>query len=130
MPSQTNNQNPTREKTNKSNHMEDFLIVTTIIAAIISIIVLIKFFQIAKDLNYIKQKIDRETYSKNEVSFLIANGYKDEAKRMLLRKVWEVKDKYPYNKIKSSFSKYFAQIGEPFPDEAIFKNKEKVSNPV
>jgi len=127
--------------------MEDFLIVITIIAAIISIIILIKFFQIAKDLKSVNAKlnhirhiasdvndirlgVDRGAYSKNELLFLIANGYKDEAKRMLLRKVWEDKREYTFEKMEQMYGEYFAQIGEPFPDEAIFKKKEKVSNPV
>lgn len=130
--------------------MEDSYIGILIISAVLAIIILIKFFQIANnlrslnekfknvtqianDVRFIKQRTDgelnylTEDRSKGELEFLIVNGYKDEAKRMLLRKVWNLKSESSYEKLKQEYNHYFIKIGLAFPSEADFG---KISNPV
>lgn len=129
--------------------MEDSYIVIFVISAIVSIIVLIKFFQMANDLrslnekvrnitqiandvHFIKQRSDgelnylNEDRSKGELQFLIVNGYKDEAKRMLLRKIWNQKGDYSYTDLKNEYNHYFIKIGVSFPSE---EDLGKISNP-
>lgn len=132
--------------------MEDSYIVILVISTIVSILVLIKFFQmannlkslnkefkkiaqIANDVHFIKQRSDgelnylNEVRSKSELQFLIVNGYKDEAKRMLLRKVWNQKGYYSYSDLKKEYNHYFMKIGVTFPSEEDL-DIEKISNPI
>jgi len=92
---------------------------------VISIAVLMKFFQIATDVKDLKAKFWDE---KDSVDFLIANGYKEEAKRKLLKMVWNdqlmnplksrpTKEIYNlhYPKLKEKYNKKFIRLGEDFP---------------
>lgn len=96
-----------------------------IIYLVISIAVLVKFFQIATDVKDLKEKFWDE---KDDVEFLIANGYKEEAKRKLLKMVWSdqlmnplksrpTKDVFDLNypKLKEKYNKKFIRLGEEFP---------------
>ncbi len=96
-----------------------------IIYLIISIAVLIKFFQIATDVKDLKEKFWDE---KDSIDFLIANCYKEEAKRKLLKMVWNDQLMYPlkgkptkevfdlhYPKLKEKYNKKFMRLGEDFP---------------
>jgi hypothetical protein len=65
----------------------------------------------------------------DSLDFLISNGYKEEAKRIILRKIWEDDEMYvirkskiedpkrqiAYEKLKSKFVRYFTRIGEDSP---------------
>jgi len=92
---------------------------------IISICLIIKFFQMAKDINILK-----ENYLDNDsIDFLIANGYMVEAKRKIFRDVWKDYDmvtilKYckdeetfdtNYKILKDRYNDLFIRIGEEFP---------------
>jgi len=120
--------------------MEIIYVLVSVISLVITILALIKFFQMASDLrslkeslksfaqlisdiNFIKQRFDGEHYSltedrsRSELEFLIANGYNDEAKRMLLRRIWKLKANTSYREIKQAYSYYFTKIGLEFPSE-------------
>ena len=105
--------------------MTDEIIFVGIIYLIISIAVLVKFFQIATDVKHLKEKA---LLDNDSVDFLIANGYKEEAKRQLLRIVWNdqlmkplkdrpTKEVYDLNypKLKEKYNKKFIRLGEEFP---------------
>ena len=122
--------------------MEDSYILVVIVSIIITIVILVKFFQIAsntkslnekveklkqisRDINFIKERFDgelnylSEERSTGELNFLIVNGYKDEAKRMLLRKVWHKKADCTYTELYDKYNPFFIRIEEPFPNEDI-----------
>jgi hypothetical protein len=130
--------------------MDDSYILILIISGVLGIIILIKFFQIASDLKSINEKFKfviqlandvrfiknrndgelnylTEDRSKGEIQFLIVNGYKEEARRMLLRKVWTLKSEISYEELKQEYNNFFIKIGEAFPSEDVFG---KTSNPV
>ncbi len=101
---------------------------------ILTISMIVKFFQIAKDLNFLKQKGEFEYDS---FDFLIANGYKDEAKRVLLRKIWtdywmrflrdcETNEQFDlhYNKLKDRYIEEFKMLQEEFPKYDNLRPKE------
>lgn len=105
-----------------------------IVYLILTISMIVKFFQIAKDLNFLKQKGEFEYDSFN---FLIANGYKDEAKRVVLRKVWNdywmqfLRDSENnkqfdthYNKLKDRYIEEFKMLQEEFPKYDNLRPKE------
>ena len=105
-----------------------FYVIAGIVYLIITISMIVKFFQIAKDLNYLKEK---KTESFN---FLISNGYKDEAKKVLLKEVWESDTMYNlrlslnnkdfdvnYDIVKAKFKEKFNRLGEDFPKYEYFR---------
>lgn len=92
---------------------------------ILSICMIVKFFEMAKNI-----KVLKEISSENDsINFLIANGYIIEAKRKLCRKVWNDWDKATssiyneneevrnsiYNRLKEKYNDLFISIGEVFP---------------
>lgn len=82
--------------------------------------------QLMSDINFIKQRFDGDLHyltedrSKDELHFLISNGYIDEAKRILLRRVWKLKANTSYREIKQAYNYYFTKIGLEFPSEEDF----------
>lgn len=130
--------------------MDDSTIGFLILGLIISIVVLIVFFRLAANVKAMNDKLDRlakisnglefirlrydgefnylrEDRSDGEMEFLIANGYREEAKRMLLRKVWTLKSERSYESLYKQYMPYFEKLNLPFPSKEIFG---VVSNPV
>ena len=104
---------------------QELIFCIAIVYFIISIAMIVKFFQIASDIKDLKEKSCKENDS---IDFLIANGYKVEAKIKLLRDVWndplmyhlkgkltkEVFDLH-YPKLREKYIKKFTRLGEDFP---------------
>lgn len=130
--------------------MDESIYAFAVIAIIINIVLLIVFLVMAKNVGSINKKLDKvskmynavefikqrfdgkmnyltEERSVSEIKFLITNGYKDEAKRMLLRKVWILRSELSYEELYKRYNPYFEKINLPFPDKSLFG---KVSNPV
>jgi len=105
----------------------------SIVSIIISILVIVKFFQLAKDVKCLNENFGN---GKDSLDFLIINNFKEEAKRILLRQIWDEDDMYSlrnnptikefdrsYNYLKNKYNPYFIRIGETFPTYDCLKKK-------
>jgi len=105
----------------------------SIVSIIISILVIVKFFQLAKDVKCLNENFGN---GKDSLDFLIINNFKEEAKRILLRQIWDEDEMYSlrnnptikefdrsYNYLKNKYDAYFIAIGEPFPTYNCLKQK-------
>ncbi|MCL1943570.1 MAG: hypothetical protein FWF54_08525 [Candidatus Azobacteroides sp.] len=124
--------------------MEAFTALIVIAAAILYIIMIVKFFQIASDVKDLRRNIypNKSDYFEKDYDrfyFLAFNGYKDEAKKLLLTMIWGdsymIAMKFSENessfdtyleKLKSEYQKYFDLLGEEFPDYNLLKNNLKL----
>jgi hypothetical protein len=112
---------------------EEIILLIGIISLIISIVILIKFFQIASNVKDLKEK---SWFEMDSFDFLIANNYNEEAKRKLLRQVWNDQLMNPlknkptketfdlhYPRLKEKYNEKFIRLGEDFPkyDKLIHK---------
>jgi hypothetical protein len=125
--------------------MNETIITLVLVAvAILWIVMIVKFFRIVSDVRDLKMmyRPKKSSHLDKELDyfyFLAFNGYKDEAKRLLLSMIWESsnmkvmisggnkKSEYDayYEDLKRKCQKYFDLLGEEFPDYNLLKNNLK-----
>jgi len=104
---------------------------------IITISMIIKYFEMAKNIKCLNENFGN---GNDSLEFLIINDFKEEAKRILLREIWDEDEMYAlrnnpsnnptikefdrsYNYLKNKYDAYFIAIGEPFPTYNCLKQK-------
>ena len=120
-----------------NNDITGFAIVFYMICTFLSIIVLVKYFQIARDIKLLRKNfplpMSLNSFESN-FYFLVFNGYKDEARRLLFSKIWDDKrmddfvlkfdiDSFErnYEKIKADYTRFFLLMDEEFPSYDIIQ---------
>ncbi|MDH6355232.1 hypothetical protein M2132_001570 [Dysgonomonas sp. PH5-45] len=128
--------------------MDILFIIILLVIGILQIILFFKIWGMTNNVRALKGKphhimprcSDEMPLSqfKSDFYFLSCNGYKDEAKRLLLSRIWECSDMATlircknlktfdetYANLKSAYSYFFEYIGEEFPTyNQIRKDKE------
>lgn len=106
--------------------MDGFYVFLAILSIVISLIVLIKYFILCSDVKEIKSVLT--SHVEPNFHFLVHNGYQDEAKRVLVKTIWNSKEMSKmrvaqslkvfdenYRVLKNGYEEFFNVLGEDFP---------------